>query len=134
MTNTYKWTTPMGANVEAVITVEHITTEHRDLDGVGYEAECNYWLRSVESMTVNGKPTRMKDLGWYAGKNVIVVDMVKRNKVMVALPDDVDAALFGEEREARARKFAAEMKAESEYSRRYDAVRRAMDDDAEPYC
>ena len=134
MTNTYKWTTPNGAKVEAVITVEHITSEHRDLDGIGYEAKCNYWRRSVESVTVNGKATKMRELSRYAGKSVIVVDMVNRNKVMVALPEDVDNTIFGEEREANARKLNSEIKVEKEFNRRYAAVRRAVDDDAEPYC
>ncbi len=138
MTSTYTWTTPRGANVEAVITVEHITREHRDLDGIGYEAECNRWIRTVERMTVNGQPTKMKALGYYNAQHVITIDRIKRghvyDSVMVALPADVVEALFGEEKADKARRDAAAERAEAEYQRHYQAVKKMMDDDAEPYC
>ena len=137
MTNTYTWTTPRGAKVEATITVNHITTEHRDLDGIGYEAKCNYWRRTVDTMTINGQPTKMKELGYYAGKCVISVDRIKRGKVydtvMVAVPADVEESIYSEERAYIARKNAANEKAEAEYQKNRRSVLKAMDDDAEPY-
>lgn len=138
MTNTYKWTTPNGAKIEATITVNHITTEHRDLDGIGYEAKCNRWSRTVERMTLNGKPTAMKELSYYNSQHVIIIDRIKRGRVydslMAALPADVVEAIFGEEEADMARRAAAAEKAEAEYQRNRRAVLNAMNDDAEPYC
>ena len=61
-TKSYTWTTPRGAKIEAVVTVEHITRELIDADGHKIVANCNDWVRRVDRMTVNGKTTEMKEL------------------------------------------------------------------------
>lgn len=112
MTKTYTWTTPKGAKVEATITTNHITTKTINDDGWSVEVKCNEWHYFVESMKVNGKPTKQKDL-WYHGKqHCIIIDRIGKDTVMAAIPDDIANEIFGEEERYNDAKWEATLRIE----------------------
>lgn len=127
MTNTYIWATPKGANISATITVKHITTETVYADGLNIEVKCDRWARNVDSMTVNGRPTKMRELYNEDGIDCILIDRVGNNRILVALPDDVVTAIYAEERNDAARKLAATIAAEKAYEAHINAVKKMMD-------
>lgn len=126
MTTTYTWTTPRGAKISATITVEHITREVSFADGWNIETECDRWTRTVDSMTVNGKPTKMRELHDERGTACILIDRIGKDRLLVALPADVEAAIYGEERSASASKLNAAIAAERAYNEHVSAVEKMM--------
>lgn len=97
VTKTYNWTTPRGAKISATITVEHITTKVVDADGFKVETKCSEWRRSVDSMTVNGKAAKLRELYTERGTRCILIDRIGKDRVLVALPADVVNAVYGAE-------------------------------------
>lgn len=77
-----KWTTVKGANVEAEITVKH---------------EGGRWQREVVSCTVNGKPTKLKQLKKIGVQYVLVIDRQRGMDVAAMMPPDVLDAVYGDE-------------------------------------
>lgn len=98
-TTTYNWTTPRGAKISATITVEHITHEIINSDGSEIEVDCNKWFRQVDAMTVNGKSTALKELHMEGNQRCILIARKGKDRTLVALPTDVENAIYGEERE-----------------------------------
>lgn len=76
MTKTYNWTTPRGAAIQATISVEHITRETISADGWPVEVSCDRWQRTVDSMTVNGQPTELKELYTEGNTQCILIKYV----------------------------------------------------------
>ena len=97
-TNTYNWTTARGAKVSATVTVEHITCKTVSADGFEVEVNCNEWFYQVDGMTVNGKPTELKELCIEGNKRCILIARHGKDRVLAALPADVEEAIYGEER------------------------------------
>lgn len=134
MIKSYGWTTPSGNRIEVDIDCEHVTRETRDLDGWKVETSCDYWLREVKTLRINGKQTAAM-LSTYEGENVIeffpagVNDKTRR---LIALPDYVEQELFEQERRDRATKDERIAKAEERYEARYNAVIKAMDTEPDP--
>lgn len=129
MTNTYTWTTPRGAKIEATITATHITTRTVDADGFKVDTKCDQWIRTVDAMTKDGKPTALKELWCERGTECIMIGRIGKDRLLVALPANVVSAVYGEEREATKRKRDASYAAEKAYMDHYNMVRKAMDDD-----
>lgn len=128
MTQTYTWTTPKGAEIVATITTEHITRETVDADGFKVEVNCSRYDYSVDAMTVNGKPTDLKRLWTERGVNCILIAYQGKNRVLVAIPDDIAAEIYGEERAEAAARLERSMAAEAAYNAHREMMRRAMDD------
>lgn len=126
MTNTYTWTTPRGAKISATITVTHVTRETIYADGAQIEVDCSCWERSVDSMTVNGKPTKLHELYNERGTDCILIDRVGKDRILVALPSEVSSAVYGEERADRARRIAAHNAIMSEVEAHRAAVEKMM--------
>lgn len=127
MTKTYNWTTPRGAKVEATITVEHITRKTISADGWPFEVKCDEWVRYIESMNVNGKPTALKELYYEYGTECILIARQGKDRILVALPQEVSDELYGEERTARAKKIERMMAFEEKIEQHRAMIRKAMD-------
>lgn len=108
MTSTYKWTTTRGAKIIATITAEHITRETISADGWTIEVDCDRWMYHVDSLTVNGRHTKLQELRFECNRDCILIDRIGKDKVLVALPEDVVEAVYGEERSAKRRKSRKE--------------------------
>ena len=128
MTHTYNWTTARGAKISATITVTHITRDTAYADGFNIEVSADRWERTVDSMTVNGKPTKLRELYNERGTKCILSDRIGKDRILVALPSDVEEAIYGEERLESARKLDAAIKAEKEYDAHVAAVCKMMDE------
>lgn len=126
MTKTYNWTTPRGAKIAATITVEHITTKTVDADGFKVPVKCSEWMRSVDSMTVNGKETKRHELYNERGTRCILIDRVGKDRVLVALPSDVVDAVYGEEIDENKRKLDRAIKVENAVAAHRAAVYKMM--------
>lgn len=126
MTTTFNWTTPRGAKIAATITVEHITRKTIDADGFAVEVSCSEWERTIDSLTVNGKPTALRELSWYGGKYVIVIAKRGKDRTMVAIPSDVEKAIFGEERKEMDAQLAQSAEAEKQYKAHVALIEKAM--------
>lgn len=100
MTTTYNWTTPRGAKIEATITVNHITRETVDADGFEVDVKCDEWHRTIDKMLVNGKPAKMAELTYEQGTHCILIDRIGKNRVLVAIPQNVVDAIYGEQNRA----------------------------------
>lgn len=125
-TKSYTWTTPRGAKIETVVTVEHITRELVDADGYKIVANCNDWVRRVDRMTVNGKTTEMKELWNEKGQSCIMIGKRGRDRILVVLPDDVDVSIYGAQREEIKQAAAKAFAAEKMYNDHYNMVVNAM--------
>lgn len=126
VTKTYNWTTPRGAKVSATITVEHITTKIADADGFKLPVKCSEWVRSVDSLTVNGKETEMHELYNERGTRCILIGRVGKDRVLVALPADVVDAVYGEEIAELNRKIDHTIKVENAAAAHRTAVYKMM--------
>lgn len=133
MTKTYNWTTPRGAAIQATISVEHITRETISADGCPVEVSCDRWQRTVDSMTVNGQPTELKELYTEGNKQCILIKCVGNDRLLVALPSDVEDDIYGEERRSNEAKAAIRAEEDAKYEAHREMMRKAMDDDSEPY-
>lgn len=127
MTKTYTWTTARGAKIVATITSEHITRETAYADGYNIEIDCSKYSYHVDSLTVNGKATELKELWMEKGKNCILIGRRGADRILVLIPDDVCAQVYGEEREENRRKLAAAEKADAAYKAHCEMMRKAMD-------
>lgn len=128
MTKTYAWTTAKDAEIVATITTEHITRETVDADGFKVEVNCSRYDYSVDAMTVNGNPTDLKELWTERGVNCILIAYRGKNRILVAIPDDIAAEIYGEERAEAAAKLERSIAAEAAYNAHREMMRRAMDD------
>lgn len=124
-TREYHWVTEKGAAIRATITVEHITSETRSADGWEYTAKCDRWMRRVNKLTVNGKD-EIGHLDAYGTESVISF-WIGRQRAMIRIPQDVQDAIFGEEREARKRHQEIVDRVEAKYEAHRSAVLKAMD-------
>lgn len=125
-TSTYSFTTPRGAQVEATITVEHITT--RELDGIEYH--CDEWVRHCDEVRVNGKITKQHQLTeWGVKHPSIRIDQRGRDNVYVELPADVIDAVYGEERAADKAAYERGVRLDRWYDERNAQMRAAMDNE-----
>ena len=126
MKKSYKWMTPRGAKVEAVINVDHITTETVSADGFEVEVSCNKWSYSVDSITVNGKPTKRKEFWTESGKRCILIDMIGKDRLLVALPKEIEEDIYGEEREMGRKAYERAVKIEKKLDDERKAVEKMM--------
>ena len=97
VTKMFDWTTPRGAKVSATLTKEHIEKEMVDADGWKIEVESNHVYRLAEKVTVNGKETNLHDLWNEAGVDCILVDRKGKDRILVALPEEVKTWLYSPE-------------------------------------
>ena len=125
-TNTYTWKTPRGARIEATITVNHITSRTVSADGWPVEVKCNDWLYAVDDLTVNGKPTALKELGSWGTTPVIVIARRGKDQTMVAIPDEVAEKVYGEERRWRAERLERQLEIERAHDAAMEKVYKAM--------
>lgn len=125
-TNIYTWKTPRGARIEATITVDHITSKTLYNDGNPVEAKCNHWLYSVDALTANGKATALRELSSWGATPVIVIARRGKDKTMVAIPDDIADAIYGEERRWRAKSLDREIEAEKAHDAAMRNIYKAM--------
>lgn len=124
---TYKWTTARGANVELAVDVKHITTETINADGFDMDVKCDKWQRSVSKCLVNGKATALKELCYERGMCCVLIGRQGRDRILVALPKDVEEAIYGEERKAAKEKEARRAEVEKSYQAHREMMRKAMD-------
>ena len=119
MTETYKWTTTRGAKIEATITVNHITRETVDADGFKINVNCDEWQRTVDKMMVNEKPAKTAELTYEQGMYCILIDRIGKNRVLVAIPQNVVDAIYGEQNRA----IASQLEAAHKFEKKLDAHR-----------
>lgn len=126
MTKTYEWTTPRGAKITATITVNHITRKTINADGHKVEVNCDEWTRSIDEMTINGKPTAMRKLHYEQNTDCILTGYCGKDRLLVALPADVVEDIYGEERRERAARQARSDAADREYEAHRNAILKLM--------
>lgn len=126
MKKSYKWTTPRGAKIEATITVEHITRKTVSADGWDMEVSCNEWYRRVDAITVNGKPTKRKELWTEGNTRCILIDMIGKDRLLVALPKEVEEDIYGEEREVNRKAHERAVEIEKQLDDQRRAVEKMM--------
>jgi hypothetical protein len=124
----YKWETARGAKIEATFDLEHRTTKTVYADGWNVEVPCSEWYRRVVDIKVNGKPTAMKELVDEYSKRegsfkAIMIGKVKKDRLLVKLPENVLKDLYGEEKAEKEAKHKKAMEAEA----RYEAHRKMME-------
>lgn len=124
---TYKWTTPRGANVELTVDVQHITTKTVSADGFDLDVKCDEWHRNITECRVNGKATERKELCYERGMSCVLVGYQGKNRILIALPKDVEEAIYGEERKAAKEKEARRAEVEKAYQAHREMMRKAMD-------
>lgn len=124
---TYKWTTARGANVELTVDVKHITTEKASADGFDLDVKCDKWHRSVSECLVNGKATALKELCYERGMCCVLIGRQGKDRILVALPKDVEEAIYGEERKEAKEKEARRAEVEKAYQAHREMMRKAMD-------
>lgn len=127
MTETYTWTTQRGAIISATITVNHITTKTVNADGFKFEVPCSEWERTIDSLTVNGKTTKLKEFYLERGEECILFDRIGKDRLLIAIPENVKEAIYGEERAETARKYEAYEKAMQQYEEQKDIVEQALE-------
>ena len=126
MTKTYNWTTARGAKISATITSEHITSQTVYADGWNIKTKCSEYKYTVDAVTVNGKATELKELWIEKGMRCIMIARQGRDRVLVALPQDVIDSVYGDEMDELNRRLAAAEKAEKEYNAHCEMMRKAM--------
>ena len=126
MEKTFAWTTARGTKISATITVEHVTRDTINSDGFKVEVDCNKWFRQVDAMTVNGKPTELKELWDEAGKQCILIARKGKDRVLVALPADVENAIYGEEREYNRKRMKYNLDLEKKMDAERERILKAM--------
>lgn len=124
--NDFEWVTPKGAKIEATIVVEHITREIIDSDGFKIVGNCDEWRRNVENFAINGSETDLKELWNEHGIRCILYGRHGRDRLLVALPKNVEEAVYGEETEALKHQLAAAAESEKAYNDHYNMVMRAL--------
>ena len=78
-------------------------------------------------LTVNGEETEMKRLTYECGRPCILIKYNGNTRVLCAIPSEVEAIIYGEERKSNARKLEAAYKAEKAYDAHCEMMRCAMD-------
>ena len=126
MTKTYTWTTARGAKVSATITSNHITRETVYADGMNIECDCSEYTYSIDEMTVNGKATELKEFWVERGTQCILIARRGKDRILAAIPEDVAAEVYAEEREETKRRLDAAKKAEEAYNAHSEMMRKAM--------
>lgn len=126
MTKTYTWTTAKGAKVVATITSNHITRETVYADGLNIECDCSKYTYSIDEMTVNGKATELKEFWDECGMQCILITRKGKDRILAAIPEDVAAEVYAEEREETKRRMEAAKKAEEAYNAHCEMMRKAM--------
>lgn len=126
MTKTYTWTTARGAQIAATITSNHITKETVYADGWNVECDCSKYVYSVDALTVNGKATELKELWTERGVECILIARKGKDRVLVAIPEDIAAEVYAEERKEAAQKAEAAKKAEAAYNAHCAMMHKAM--------
>ena len=126
MTKTYNWTTARGAKISATITSEHITSRAVYADGWNVETKCSEYDYKVDDITVDGKKTELKQLWTEKGMRCILIARQGRDRVLVALPQDVIDDVYGAEHAEMERRLTAAEKAEKEYNAHCEMMRKAM--------
>lgn len=123
---TFAWTTARGAKVELSVNVKHITTDTVNADGLAVEVKCDKWEREVTECRLNGKDTTLKELWSERGTACILIGRRGKDRILVALPKDVEEAIYGEERKAEKEKEARAKKVNSAYDAHREMMRKAM--------
>lgn len=123
---TFAWTTARGAKVELSVEVRHITTETVNADGVAVAVKCDKWEREVTECRLNGKDTALKELWNERGTRCILIGRRGKDRILVALPKDVEEAIYGEERKAAKEKEVRRAEVEKAYQAHREMMRKAM--------
>lgn len=124
---TDNWETERGAKIE--LTTEHITSEIIDLDGDKAEVKADR-IRIVE-LKVNGV-NHQATLQNYQGKKVLNFGEKaingKIHPLMVLIPDNTYQEIWGEYDKRQNTKLEAGLKADAEYQKHYNKVKKMMEE------
>ncbi len=113
--------------MELTVDVKHITTKEINADGHIFDVKCDEWHRSVSECRVNGKATALKELCYERGMSCVLVGRQGKDRILVALPKDVEEAIYGEERKAAKEKETRRAEVEKAYQAHREMMRKAMD-------
>lgn len=113
--------------MELTVDVKHITTETVNADGFDMDVKCDKWQRNITECRVNGKDTARKELCYERGMSCVLVGYQGKNRILIALPKDVEEAIYGEERKAAKEKEARRAEVEKAYQAHREMMRKAMD-------
>lgn len=124
---TYTWKTERGAEITLDITKELVTEERIWNDGYESVVPCHAYRYTINSLLVNG--TEMKagaykqEVGrWPEAVHYAFCVPVGKKKAYIAIPDEIEAEIYGEERAYNKEKLKKELAVEEEYEKHYDAV------------
>jgi len=114
---TYKWTTEKGANVEVTISeVKEV------INADGHKIETNKIYKQIDKFVVNGTEYKAS-FGWAKGKTAIEFKIGSQEAAAI-IPENIYKEMFAKEIAAQ----AASIKAEKEYQKHYNRVRKAMEE------
>ena len=127
----YTWKTNRGSDIKLNIEKVLITEERIWEDGYEVMVPCHNYQYTINSLMVNG--AEMKDgaykqeIGSYPN-NVHYAFCVRagKQKACIEIPDDIESAIYGEERAYKKEKLEKKLAVEKEHEKHYNAVCKTM--------
>ena len=126
----YTWKTEHGADI--ILDIEKkIITEERIYDGYETVVPCHKYSYTINSLLVNGVEMKAgaykQEIGrWPENIHYAFCVRAGKQKAYVAIPDEIEESIYGEERAYNMEKFKKELAVEEEYEKHYNAVVNAM--------
>ena len=123
MKKNFTFKTVRGAAIKFAVEINHSTTEVIDADGDKIEVVANKWSYSIENLTINGNRYNGE---FTIGKDAICTGYQGNKPMLILLSDEILSEIFGEERNFKEAKAAAELAEEMEYQANYNRVKHTM--------
>lgn len=122
----YTWTTERGAQIALDIEIEVVTEETVSSDGIEVKIPCHEWRYAINSLTVNGKDLKAgaykQAVGRYPDIHYAYVIRTMGREAYIAIPDSIEAEIYGAERNYKAAKANEALAAAVEYEKHHNAV------------
>lgn len=132
---TYTWTTERGAEIVLDIDTQLVTEKKVWADGDEVLVPCHEWRYAINSLTINGKNyagAYKTSVGRFPNLTpAFCVGKVGKQNAYVVIPDDVENAIWGEEKAYKKAIMEKEAAVYEAYRKHYEAVRRMQDDDGD---
>ena len=127
----YSWNTARGAKIDLDVDKKVVTEETIWSDGNEATVPCHKWQYTINSLLVNGKEMKegayKQQIGrWpenvHCAFGVYVMANGKKQQAFVEIPDEIESAIYGEERTYPKAKVEKELAVGEEHEKHYNAV------------
>lgn len=129
---TYTWTTDHGAKVALDIEKELATEKKVWADGNEVLVPCREWHYTINSLTINGENyagAYKTSVGRFPNLTpAFCVGKVGKQNAYVVIPDDVENAIWGEEKAYKEEQVNRQLTVGEAYEKHYAAVCKMMDE------